>query len=92
MQDKVIPLRQGRLILLSRYYFYPQVDVGVSLRRSSSILPSRTRRLAHLLVRVESVDDKRQKLVDVSRESEGLRLYRWGRLGSRHVCFAEDTG
>lgn len=41
---------------------------------------------SHLLVRVKSVDDQRQKLVDVGRESEGLCLCRRGRLGFSHCC------
>lgn len=40
---------------------------------SLSGLPSFLR-FSHLLVRVESVDDQREELVDVSRESEGLCL------------------
>lgn len=40
---------------------------------------------AHLFVGVKSVDDQRQKLVDVSREGEGLGIS--GRVSCSHGCF-----
>lgn len=39
---------------------------------------------AHLLVGVKSVDDQREELVDVGRESEGLGLDSWGLLRFSH--------